>query len=109
MNLICTALLLLCVGCAVAPARQMATMTRAAMGAASPAPEILWVWNPGGYSNFVMVTSTDLSVPLAQWETLVVTTDTNVWVAKDAPQRFYALYGTNLITGDSAWCVKTNP
>ena len=70
-----------------------------------PTP-ITWTWNPGGYSNFVVVTSTELTTPLLQWPTYVITTGTNFQAYADESQRFFSLYGTNAVTGENAWVEK---
>jgi hypothetical protein len=58
-------------------------------------------WNPGGYSNFVVFSSTDL----VNWQTFAVTQQTSLLFSVDAPQKFFSLYGTNS-DGDSAWAIK---
>ena len=70
-----------------------------------PTP-ITWTWNPGGYSNFVVVTSTELTLPLLQWPAFLITTDTSFSVYPTDGFRLFSLYGTNLTTGDSAWVEK---
>lgn len=62
-------------------------------------------WNPGGYSNFVLVSTGDLSVPLAQWAAFLSTDQTNAIVPMDQPAQFFALYGTNN-SGQSAWATQ---
>lgn len=63
----------------------------------------LITWNPGDYTNFVAVASVDLLMPVNQWSTWTETQNTYFPFEFDGPQRFFALYGTNLITGESAW------
>lgn len=75
------------------------------VSSALPRP-ITWTWNPGGYSNFVVVTSTELTTPLLQWPTYAITTDTNFQAFADESQRFFSLYGTNAVTGENAWVEK---
>jgi len=59
-------------------------------------------WQPGDYSNFVVVCSPDLTVPIVNWPVFTITNQTNLPVPFDQPQQFFTLYGTNS-DGDSAW------
>lgn len=67
--------------------------------------QLLITWNPGGFSNFVLVANGDLLTPLAQWPAVLSTDQTNVSVSANQPAQFFALYGTNA-DGCSAWATK---
>lgn len=68
-----------------------------------PPPKTIDIhWDAGYYANFVIVSSTDLTTPLNQWQTWGTTTGTNLIVAADEPQRYFAVYGTN-DAGESSW------
>lgn len=66
-------------------------------------------WRPGAYSNFVVVDSSDITIPLYQWPTYLETTETNFVFAITETQHFFALYGTNQLTGENAWMVNHLP
>lgn len=114
-----------CVGCAgarsITPAagapsmaRQIAQQSSAAQPAiVTPPTTITWAWNPGAFTNFVVVANPDLSTPITKWNAVLfgpwpgtnIIQATNFTVSISAPQMFYSLYGTNG-DGDFAWCVK---
>ncbi len=60
-------------------------------------------WTPGDYTNFVAVSSIDLTIPVSAWTTYLVTNETNFQFTAEESQRFFAIYGTNPPDGQSAW------
>lgn len=60
-------------------------------------------WPPGDYTNFIVVSATDVAVPVAHWPTWLETQETNFIFAAAEAQRFFAVCGTNLATGENAW------
>ena len=84
---------------AIASAIYLAAMPPAPV---NPAPLHL-IWEPGDYSNFVIVTTADLTMPVSQWLTFTQTTETNLEIYPIVPEEYFALYGTNA-DGWSAWC-----
>jgi hypothetical protein len=99
-------LLTLACGCAGQHAPAQRVMLEA-VNAAQPAvvaPHVYHVvWSPGDYTSFVVVSSTDIAVPLLQWPVWLETDETNFPFTPDEAQRFFTLYGTNKVTGESAW------
>ncbi len=60
-------------------------------------------WTPGGYTNFLVVTATNLPAPQAEWTTWLETDQTNFDFAAAEARRFFAVCGTNKVTGEYAW------
>lgn len=89
-------------GCASAVNRQPALVTHQSQAVVGPHIYTCY-WTPGEYTNFVVVSATDLHTPLLQWPTWLETMETNFPFTVDDPQRFFALYGTNKVTRESAW------
>lgn len=58
-------------------------------------------WPPGDYTNFVVITATEL--PAIEWSTWLETDLTNFQFIVDSPMRFFQVYGTNKVTGENAW------
>ena len=90
-------------GCASAPAARRAESRAQAMPLVAPARTLEMQWSPGDFADFVIVTSPDPRLPLTQWPAAGETQQTRFQFLADEPQRFFALYGTNAETGDSAW------
>ena len=67
---------------------------------------VVW-WHPGDYTNFVVVSETNLAVPLREWPVWLVTDQTNFQFQAFEWKRFFTLYGTNS-DGQSAWAGQTN-
>jgi len=64
-----------------------------------------FVWNPGGYSNFFVMTSDDLERRLPFWSVFTNTTETNFTVFPDRAHQFFAVAGVDLERGYWDWCV----
>ena len=75
-------------------------------GAVPVIPTIGLAWNPGGYTDFVVVTSLDLRIPLSQWPAILETGQTNVRVPMTNQAQFYAVYGTDAWSCYSDWATK---
>lgn len=66
-------------------------------------PPIKWVWNAGNDCDYyVVVTATNLSVPLSKWTLFCFATNTTFAARPTDGQRYFTLYGTNS-TGQGAW------
>lgn len=75
----------------------------------APAPkQMLVYWNPGIWTNFVVVTSDNLAVPRTQWPTFAVTSKTNIYVPITNSCAFFTVYGTNSISQDFCWAIMVN-
>src|ERR1700742_5340093 len=107
-------LLILCAGCAVnkppMPPTPVSVPMRPGVEIQSqsviqPLVPIKWVWNAGDYTNFVVVSSTNLLIPLSRWPIFLIT-GTNFFQSYPTnAMRFFTLYGTNW-DGQSAWVTK---
>ncbi len=107
-----TIILFACAGCRVTSGAKPGSatvpvapaITRSASLTTQPAPH-LWnlSWTPGQYTNFVVITSSDIRTPLAHWQTYAVTSQTNVQFVTTESRQYFAVYGTNPADGQSAW------
>jgi len=63
-----------------------------------------WVWNPGGYSQFLVMASESLERPLQSWDWFQVRNTNNFFMFPDRAHRFFAVAGIDAC-GHWDWCV----
>jgi hypothetical protein len=73
----------------------------------APSRQITLSWNPGGYSQFLIVTSDSITRPLQSWDWFAVVNGTNFTTIPDRPQRFFAVVGVDAC-GHWDYCGATN-
>lgn len=105
-----TFLIILLCGCSAQSINQPKVSSVSAFSSAQPElsfppPDFNLTWDVGGYTNFVVITSPEVSAPLEQWQVYAGGATNEVPVFVNQPRQFFMVYGTNE-DGFSDWATR---